>query len=113
MVNQTGTAGTYLVDGQGFAIYGYSKDTQNQPATCTGDCAKDWPPVMITGAAAVAGNGADATKLGVSKNMNGMVQVTYNGWPLYYFDEDTQPGDAKGNGEDGFFLITPAGTPLH
>ncbi|WNI28497.1 hypothetical protein [Streptomyces sp. ITFR-6] len=30
------------------------------------------------------------------------VQVTYNGRPLYLFDEDKKPGDAKGRGLDAF-----------
>ena len=40
-------------------------------------------------------------------------QVTYNGWPLYFFVEDIQPGDINGHdiesfGED-WYLVGPNG----
>jgi predicted lipoprotein with Yx(FWY)xxD motif len=44
------------------------------------------------------------------------MQVTYNGWPLYYFAPDEQPGDTKGHEVDGFgaewYVVTPEGEPL-
>jgi predicted lipoprotein with Yx(FWY)xxD motif len=41
------------------------------------------------------------------------MQVTYGGWPLYYFVQDQGPGEATGQDKHGFggewYLVTPAG----
>lgn len=110
-VSQSTDFGAYLVDGQGMALYADSQDTANT-STCMDQCAADWPPLVITGTAATAGTGIDASKLGTLTRADGSVQVTYNGWPLYYFDEDMQPGDAKGQGQDQFYLVSPTGDPI-
>ena len=41
-------------------------------------------------------------KLGTITRSGGVTQVTYNGHPLYTFKADTTPGQANGNGMDGF-----------
>jgi predicted lipoprotein with Yx(FWY)xxD motif len=38
--------------------------------------------------------------------------VTYNGWPLYYFAGDEEPGDINGQGEEDFFVISPEGDKI-
>ena len=44
------------------------------------------------------------------------MQVTYNGWPLYYFVKDKQAGEATGQDVKGFggewYLVKPQGTKL-
>ncbi len=34
-------------------------------------------------------------------------QVTYNGMPLYTFQQDAKPGDATGDGVNSFHVVTP------
>jgi predicted lipoprotein with Yx(FWY)xxD motif len=49
--------------------------------------------------------------LGTTKRTDGTTQVTYNGWPLYYWKNDSKPGDVTGENVQGvWFVITPAGT---
>jgi hypothetical protein len=40
-------------------------------------------------------------------------QVTYNGWPLYYFASDVEPGHTRGHDIEGYgtewYLVTPEG----
>ena len=62
---------------------------------------------------AMAGAGVDATLLGTITRDDGSTQVTYNGWPLYYFHEDAAPGDTNGQGVGGvWFLVSPEGEAI-
>jgi predicted lipoprotein with Yx(FWY)xxD motif len=55
-----------------------------------------------TGGAGVTG------KLATVTDPNGKPQVTYNGWPLYFFIKDKVPGDTTGQGVAGkFFVVAP------
>ncbi|HUI89349.1 MAG TPA: hypothetical protein VLX61_11570 [Anaerolineales bacterium] len=99
---------SFLVDGKGMTLYLYTKDSPGA-STCTGNCAKAWPPLLTTGKP-VAGTGVDMSKFGTLTRADGTTQVTYNGWPLYYYDKDQQPGDMKGDGVGAvWYLITPSG----
>ena len=62
---------------------------------------------------ALAGEGVDATLLGTITRDDGSTQVTYNGWPLYYFHEDAAAGDTNGQGLGGvWFLVSPEGEAI-
>ena len=40
--------GTYVADGRGMTLYRFDNDSAKPPrATCNGDCAKTWPPLLI------------------------------------------------------------------
>jgi predicted lipoprotein with Yx(FWY)xxD motif len=52
----------------------------------------------------------NASLLGTSPRTDGAEQVTYNGWPLYYFANDAAPGDTNGQGvNDVWYVIAPSG----
>lgn len=111
MATNLGTYGPALVDGNGMALYMYTKDTQNSgKSTCNdAECLEEWPPLLTAGQPA-AGDGLDASKLGTLTRDDGTTQVTYNGWPLYYFYTDTKPGDVTGQGDDNvWYLVSPSG----
>src|SRR4029079_4339628 len=100
------------VDHRGFTLYLFAQDTLNT-STCTGECAEEWPPLLITNTlATTAVAGVDPLKLGTTMRADGSIQVTYNGWPLYYFDGDEQVGEVKGQGKDEFYVISPAGEKI-
>ena len=109
-VAEVGTFGEALVDGEGRTLYLFTNDTQNSgTSSCTGDCLVRWPPLFTDGEP-VAGTGVDAAMLGTITLPDGTTQVTYNGWPLYYFQDDTAAGDALGQGVGGvWFLVSPTG----
>lgn len=88
--------GMVLVDAEGFTVYNFDKD-RGTTSSCYGACAEFWPPVTTEGAP-TSGEGAVSSKLGTTKRKDGTVQVTYAGRPLYTFSEDSQPGEANGNG---------------
>jgi predicted lipoprotein with Yx(FWY)xxD motif len=100
--------GSFLVDDKGMTLYLFTKDTPNT-SNCYDKCATAWPPLLTTGAPA-GGTGVDASKFGTTKRNDGTSQVTYNGWPLYYYAKDKAPGDVVGQDVgDVWFVISPAG----
>jgi predicted lipoprotein with Yx(FWY)xxD motif len=109
-VAEVGTFGQALVDGEGRSLYLFTNDTQNSGASsCTGECLVNWPPLFTDGDP-VAGTGVDAAMLGTITLPDGTTQVTYNGWPLYYYIDDAAAGDANGQGVGGvWFLVSPTG----
>lgn len=108
--------GAYLVDSAGWSVYLFKPDAGAKGSTCYGACAKVWPPVLTDGEPMVSGI-AKAELLGTIERKNGATQVTYNGWPLYYFAKDDEPGDTTGQDVPGFggewYLLTPQGKPVH
>lgn len=109
-VSESAEFGLILVDGEGMSLYLFTNDTQNSgTSTCADDCLAEWPPLLSDGDP-VAGEGVDAAMLGTITRDDGTTQVTYNGWPLYYFADDAAPGDTNGQGlGDVWFLVTPSG----
>jgi predicted lipoprotein with Yx(FWY)xxD motif len=108
------SAGTFLTNGSGRAVYLWVKDTGDM-SNCSGACAGAWPPVTTTGSATASG-GAKASDLGTITRSDGTKQVTYDGHPLYYFSGDSGAGTASGQGSDGFgakwWLVTPTGSDV-
>jgi predicted lipoprotein with Yx(FWY)xxD motif len=101
--------GDVLVDDTGMTLYLFLPDEQG-PSTCTGGCATTWPP--LTGEFA-AGDGIDADLLGTVARGDGTLQVTYNGWPLYGYGGDSEPGDTSGQGLGGnWWVVDAAGEPV-
>jgi predicted lipoprotein with Yx(FWY)xxD motif len=109
--------GEYLVDGSGMSLYLFKADTRGTDgksptsacnnAACTGT----WPPLLSE--APAADGKLNESLLGTFQREDGATQVTFNGWPLYYYYEDARPGDILGDdiesfGED-WYLIGPHG----
>ena len=107
-VSQNASLGSFLVDAKGMTLYLFTQDSPNT-STCYAGCATAWPPLLTNGAP-TAGAGVTAALLGTTKRKDGTSQVTYNGWPLYYWANDKAPGDTTGeNVQNVWFVITPAG----
>lgn len=107
-VSENEVYGQYLVDSEGMSLYLFTNDTEDT-SNCYDDCATAWPPLLTEGDP-VAGEGVDESLLGTTERDDGSMQVTYNGWPLYYFAQDQAAGDTEGQGVgDVWYLLTPAG----
>jgi predicted lipoprotein with Yx(FWY)xxD motif len=115
---KTGTVsglGTVLVNGQGLTLYMFVPDDQSGRSTCYGACPSGWPPLRLpTGVTVpVTGGGAEASLLGTTTRKDGGLQVVYNGWPLYLWLGDTEPGQATGQGIDSlggyWYVLSPKG----
>jgi predicted lipoprotein with Yx(FWY)xxD motif len=107
--------GTYLVDGSGRTLYLFEADT-GKSSTCYGACAGAWPPYTTTGTPTGGGGRVNPALIGITTRTDHTTQLTYNGHPLYYFAEDTQTGQTKGQGVDAFgarwYVVSPAGTAI-
>lgn len=111
-VSHDKSVGDYLTAANDRTLYLFEKD-EDGPSTCYGACAQAWPP-LVTDDAAVAGPGIEKSKLSTTKRKDGTLQVTYGGWPLYYFSKDDEAGDTYGQEVDGFggewYMVSPEGT---
>jgi predicted lipoprotein with Yx(FWY)xxD motif len=110
----TGSAGSFLTNSAGRALYLWVKDPMNK-SVCSGACAGAWPPVVATGTVTASG-GASASDLGTITRSDGTKQVTYDGHPLYYFVGDSNPGTDSGQGSNSFgakwWLVAPSGSAI-
>ena len=108
--------GEFLADGNGRALYMFTADEQGKTSKCTGPCLSAWPPLQADGDVQVSGPALEEAKLGTITRDDGTRQVTYAGWPLYYYTQDS--GGAV-NGQDvrsfggEWYLVSPAGEMVH
>jgi predicted lipoprotein with Yx(FWY)xxD motif len=111
MVAKNDQLGSFLADDKGLTLYLFTKDTPNT-SNCYDKCATAWPPLFTKGAPA-AGDGVDTSLLGTTTRKDGSIQVTYNGWPLYYYVKDEKPGDVTGQDVGGvWYVISPEGAKV-
>ena len=85
--------GRILFDGRGQALYGFTRDRRGGPSRCYGDCAEAWPVYYAKGKL-TAGKGVKQSLIGTTRRTDGRRQVTYNGWPLYFYAHEG-PGEVK------------------
>jgi len=108
-VGNNSSLGSILTDANDMTLYIFTNDTPNT-SKCYSACANAWPPLLTSGAP-TGGTGTTASMLGTTMRSDGLTQVTYNGWPLYYFAGDKAAGDTNGEGKGGvWYVITPDGT---
>jgi predicted lipoprotein with Yx(FWY)xxD motif len=99
--------GTILVAANGRTLYRYTPD-RKRVNTCSANatCNKFWPRLLVKATVKpTAGAGVKRALLGTIKATPGMRQVTYAGFPLYYFAGDKRPGQVKGQAFDGTWYV--------
>lgn len=79
--------GRIVFDGSNRALYAFTRDRRGKPPTCYGACAAAWPPYIVSGSL-TAGPGAKRALFGTTRRRDGRRQLTYRGWPLYYYAHD-------------------------
>ena len=110
--NSTAKLGTVVVDGQGYTLYRFDKDSAKPPTSnCAGECAQQWPPVLATPGTPLTVEGVEQEAVGTINRSDGTIQLTLGGWPVYRFSGDPQPGATTGQGiGDGqWAAVTPQG----
>lgn len=105
--------GKVLTGGDGRTVYLFERDRSGE-SYCSGACASIWPPVTSAGMP-TAGAGLDAGKLSLIRRGSGLMQVAYEGHPLYYYQGDTSADDTYGQEKDQFgaewYAVTASGSP--
>ena len=102
----TGGLGQVLVDAAGQTLYVYTLDHANH-STCTGGCAKVWPPLLLHKGTTKAVAGPGVKDLGTIRR-GGRLQVTSHKMPLYLYAGDTQKGQTSGEGVEGTWFVALA-----
>jgi predicted lipoprotein with Yx(FWY)xxD motif len=101
--------GQIVTNASGLTLYRFDKDTNKPPTSnCSGQCAAEWPPAAVGDSVTL--NGVDKSLVGTITRADGTKQLTLNGWPLYTYAGDSQPGDTNGQGVGGtWYAVTPTG----
>jgi predicted lipoprotein with Yx(FWY)xxD motif len=114
-VEQQEPHGEYLADARGTPLYIFTRDRRHR-STCYKACARAWPPVTTDGRPEAIAPSLDAGKLGTIARRDGTTQVTYAGWPLYYYVRDQGAREPTGQGIRSFggewYLLSPTGKVL-
>lgn len=102
------TLGKYLADKDDRTLYFFSNDADGQNH-CTGGCVGAWP--IFSGEVPSQGNldkGLMASDFKSITTADGKKQITYKGWPLYYFSPKNVPEPANattGEGAGGVWWV--------
>lgn len=88
--------GDFLVGANGKTLYTFANDEAGV-SNCADDCLRTWPPLTVAANDRLVAADGIAGELGTIDRGDGVMQVTYNGMPLYFYAED-QPGDTSGQG---------------
>jgi predicted lipoprotein with Yx(FWY)xxD motif len=96
-----------IVDAYGHPLYLYTPDGSGT-ASKAGANIGLWPAVTWSGTPTVGG-GLDASKAAVYVQHDGSPQVSYNGHLLYTFVYDFDAGQATGDGDTFFYLLSSSG----
>jgi predicted lipoprotein with Yx(FWY)xxD motif len=104
---QNAKFGMVLVAANGKTLYRYTPDSKGvNRCSSNATCKKFWPALLVKpGVKPTVGTGATASLLGTIKAAGGMRQVTYGGWPLYYFAGDKKAGQVNGQGFDKTWYV--------
>jgi predicted lipoprotein with Yx(FWY)xxD motif len=87
---------------KGFTLYHLLKENTGTFA-CTGGCLTFWPPLLLPAGVSLPKGAKGVTdKLSFVNRPGVGRQVTYDGWPLYFFQPDKKPGQTNGDGVKAF-----------
>lgn len=107
--------GQYLTDGEGRPVYLFTADAKGDSSACHDACADAWPPLTLEDDSVSAASAVDSTMIATIQR-DGERQVTYGGWPLYYFAKDEGEGEPQGQDVQGFggewYLVSPKGEQI-
>lgn len=99
--------GKVLTDSRGMTLYTFSRDVSGSGASAvSGGLLAAWPAFKLASGNPVKPDGLTGD-LGLITRDDGSKQVTYKGLPLYFWQNDKNPGDVTGQNIAGFVIATP------
>lgn len=104
--------GMILVSSSGRTLYRFTVDGKGvNRCSSNATCRKFWPALLVkANVEPTVGSGARAALVGTIKAAHGMRQVTYAGFPLYFFAGDKAAGQVKGQGFDSkWYVVNTSG----
>jgi predicted lipoprotein with Yx(FWY)xxD motif len=109
MIGTNKDLGNYLVDGNSNSLYYFKKDSPGKSA-CNGQCIKNWP--AFTADKVIVPSALSAADFSTITRTDGVRQVTYKGYPLYYWVKDQKRGQVTGEGVGNvWYVIDPTKFP--
>lgn len=92
--------GTVLVGPEGMTLYTFDRDEPGV-SNCYDQCAVNWPPFLVEDATMTDDNWT------VVERTDGPAMWAYDGAPLYYWINDSAPGDVTGDGVGDVWHVVP------
>jgi predicted lipoprotein with Yx(FWY)xxD motif len=102
--------GTVLTTSTGLTLYRFTSDPTGK-VTCTGGCAKVWPPLLVAKGTRIRGPHG-LKDFGTIHLSNGKLQVSFHGHALYRFAGDKKKGHAAGQGVEGTWFAVAASNTI-
>lgn len=99
------TLGKFLTGADGKTLYVFASDVDGQSACTSAQCAGNWPAFYKDNATLLLSEGVLANDFATITRADGSKQTTYQGWPLYYFRNDTKAGDVLGENVGGVWSV--------
>ncbi|SDL17146.1 Secreted repeat of unknown function [Catalinimonas alkaloidigena] len=98
-----------LADQNQQSLYFFAGDVTGE-STCNGRCAEIWPPLLGEVYDLKLGAGLSKSDFATITREDGQKQLTYKGWPLYYFSPEGDgvleaPAETLGDGRNGVFHV--------
>ncbi|WP_291510339.1 hypothetical protein [Acidithiobacillus sp.] len=98
--------GEVYANAEGKTLYEFKKDVPGSgKSACVGECAKLWPPQLLSSAT------APSKPWGVVTRADGEKQLSYRGYPLYTWIGDKAPGETSGQGVKGIWRVAKVHGP--
>jgi len=96
--------GFYMSNATGWTLYLRKSDNQTAgTSSCTGGCITAWPAFYAT--SLTLPPGIDQNDFKLVPRADGIKQLAYYGWPLYYYVKDKAPGDTVGQGAGSVWFV--------
>lgn len=105
-IGNNATLGSILVAPTGMTLYTFNND-QPGVSNCVGQCLDLWPAYTVDATASLAAAPGVPGAISVIVQADGLLHVTYDGKPLYFYSSDAQPGDANGQGVGDVWFSVP------
>ncbi|KQC01393.1 hypothetical protein AQF98_06700 [Pedobacter sp. Hv1] len=94
--------GAVLTDSTGKTLYFFASDVAGT-TNCTGACETTWPPYYSANVSTDLN--VKTTEINTIVRADGKKQSTYKGYPLYYYKDDAEIGQIKGDGVAGIWFV--------